>query len=376
MWTISETYEQARRASEKDADMIRRTAEHTLDTYLAHMPGITREEIGRRLLESNRERLDAVPDLNTYPELRGMREILDAEWRGIRDGAKLDDEQWAARCNGNFYMHCHVYGEVGKEDHGCTCIYFPESEHGSILAVNLDTNLEEPYGPPEWPTWNEHIIVGGVSSGIWGDEPSPEIFPAPKDKILGRYARSTDEAIEILDRYKLFGRPGNLLIVDRNHNIAMVEMSACRIGVRRSNDGFGFITAMTAEEPTFRAYLDKTRDASLKARDLPEDCDDTTYWKKCDQRRELLNEMLDEARQNPTLEKLRSMIQCRDPKRGFVCYDGDPIQPGGPPLEWTMRTAIWMLNEKKAIWWSKEGDAPSWETRMSDVEFKEVLPWD
>ena len=375
MWTISETYEQARRESEKNADMIRRTAEHTLNTYIEHMPGMTRAEIGRRLQESNREQMDAVPDLNRYPELRGMREILDAEWRGIRDGAKLDDEQWAARCNGNVYMHRHVYGEVGREKHGCTCIYFPESEYGSILAVNLDTNLEEPYGPPEWPAWNEHIIVGGVSSGIWGDELSPEIFPAPKDKILGRYARSTDEALEILERYKLFGRPGNLLIIDRNHDIAMVEMSACRIGVRRSTDGFGFITAMTAEEPAFRAYLDKTREASLKARDLPEDCDDTMYWKKCDKRRELLNEMLDEARQAPTLEKLRSMIQCRDPERGYVCYDGDPIQPGGPPLEWTMRTAIWMLNENKAIWWSKEGDAPSWETRMPDVDFKEVLPW-
>jgi hypothetical protein len=215
-----------------------------------------------------------------------------------------------------------------------------------------------------------------VSSGIFGDELSPEIFPVPMDMLLGRYTRSTDEAVEMLERYNLFWGPCNAMVIDRDRHVAMIEKSACRIGVRRSPDGFGFVTEMTAEEPSMRAYLAETRAASLKARDLPEECSDTVHWRDADHRRELMQELLDEARKNPTLEGLRRIIQFRDPKRGKVCYNGEILTPGGPPCNFTLRTTIWLLREGRAMWWAKEGDKPSFENRKEDIEFKDVLLWD
>ena len=62
-----------------------------LEGYCGVLPGPTHADIGRLLAESNQSRLAAAPDLSTYPELRGMRELVEAEWRGVKDGAELDD---------------------------------------------------------------------------------------------------------------------------------------------------------------------------------------------------------------------------------------------------------------------------------------------
>jgi hypothetical protein len=66
-------------------------AEFLLLNYVKHLPGMSREEIGRVLAECNRERLEAVPSLTKYPELRGTRQLVEAQWRGTREGTGLDD---------------------------------------------------------------------------------------------------------------------------------------------------------------------------------------------------------------------------------------------------------------------------------------------
>lgn len=375
MWTITSWYDDARKDAERDREQVRRMADFRLEIYEKQLlKGRNRAEIVRILAASNRDRLNAVPDLARYPELRGMREFIEAAWRGVRDGAGLTDEQWAATCDGGFYGHRYVYSGR-KPPAGCSYVFFPDSDHGPILANNLDSSPQEPFAPPAWPALNEHLILGGVSSGVFNDEESPEIFPAPVYKLIARYCRATGEAVEMLTRYNHFWGPGNQIVIDRNRKVAMIEKSACRIGVRRSPDGFGFITAMTAEEPGMNAWLADRRAYSLKARNLPPDCDDVHYWRGGDRRRELMNELLDEGRKAPTLEKLRSIIQFRDPRRGLVCYNGE-LLPGGTPVEHTIRTAIWLLREGRAMWWALEAGKPSFENRKPDVEFKDVLRWD
>lgn len=375
MWTISSWYEEARREAEANREHVRRMADFRLDILGGQItPRRSRVEVGQLLAASNRERLEAVPDLTRYPELRGMRELVEAGWRGTRDGAGLSDEQWAATCDAGFYGHRYI-ASGRKPPTGCTYVFFPDSDHGPILANNLDSSPREPFGAPAWPAINEHLIFGAVSSGLFNDEQSPEIFPAPVNKIAARYCRSTDEAVEILTRYNYFWGPGNRIVIDRNRNVAMVEKSACRIGVRRSPDGFGFITAMTAQEPGMNAWLADRRAYSLKARNLPPDCDDVHYWRGGDRRRALLNELLDEGRKQPTLEKLRSIIQFRDDKRGLVCYNGE-LLPGGSPVDHTIRTTIWLLREGRAMWWAIGDGKPSYENRREDVLFKDVLLWD
>jgi len=374
MWTIASSYEEARRNAERNAAGIRKMADYRLSLYEKQCPGMSRADIGRMLEESNRRRLEAVPDLGKYPELRGMREQLEAEWRGTRDGAGLSPEQSAVTGDGGFYGHRYIAAGRKPPASRCSYVFFPRSDRGPILANNLDASPKEPFGAPGWPAMNEHLIVGGVSSGVWFDEESPELFPAPVSRLVARYCRNTDEAVEMYARYNLFWGPGNLIVIDRQHDVAMIEKSACRIGVRRSRDGFGFITAMTAEEPGMHAFLAERRAASLQARNLPPDCDDVHFWRGADQRRALMNELLDEARANPTLETLRRFIQFRDPKRGLVCYNGE-LLPGGTPLEHTIRTTIWLLREGRAQWWALEGDTPSFENRKEDVRVQDAGLW-
>ena len=375
MWTIQDSYEQARRRAERQSEQLKKMADFRFSLYVNQLSGTPRHEIRLILEASNRRRLEAVPDPSLYPELRGMRELIEAEWRGIRDGAGLSPDQWAVHCDGGFYGHRYIAAGRKPPPARCSYVFFPRSDRGPILANNLDSSPDEPFGAPGWPAMSEHLITGGVSSGIWFDEESPEIFPAPVSRLVARYCRNTDEAVEMYERYNLFWGPGNLIVIDRDGNVAMIEKSACRIGVRRSPDGFGFITAMTAEEPGMNAFLADRRSYSLKARGLAPDCDDAAYWAGADRRRGLMNELLDEARENPTLEKLRRFIQFRDPRRGLVCYNGDPL-PGGKPMEHTIRTTIWLLREGRAMWWAIEGDKPSFENPREDVEFKDVLLWE
>lgn len=375
MWTIDGWYREAHASAEANPDLTRKMAELWLNTYAQHMPGVSREEIVRRLQKSNRERLAAVPNLKLYPELRGMQNLVEASWCGARDGAKLDDAQWAAHCDGGVYYHRYVATGKAGPIH-CSYIFFPKSDHGPILANNLDSSPAEPFGPPHWPAISEHLVIGTVSSGVFLDEESPEIFSAPVFKLLARYCRTTDEAVELLKRYNYFWGPCNAIVIDRNKNVAMIEKSACRIGVRHSIDGFGYITAMTAQEPAMRTFLQDRRTASIIARKLPKENEDATYWKAQDRRGQLMNELLDEARKNPTVETLRKFIQFRSPERGNVCGNGEIIFPGGRPTEYTLRTSLWLLAEGKAMWWARDGNKPSFENRKPDVEFKDVWRWE
>jgi len=373
MWTVQGWYDAARLAAAANPKYYRDWGNFFLKNYAQWMPGVPGKEIVSRLAAWNKERLDAAPDPARYPELRGMRELIDAQWRGTRDGAGLTPEQSTAHCCGNSYYFRRL--NSGMAPVSCSCIYFPTSDHGPLFAANLDSTPEEPFGPPDWPLVNEHLVIGGVSSGVFADEESPEIFPAPVSALVGRYCRTTDEAVEMYSRYNLFWGPGNLIITDRNRRTAMVEKSACRIGVRYSPDGFGFITAMTAEEPGINAYLADRRAFSLKARGLPTECADTAYWNASDKRRALMNQLLDDARRKPTVEGMRRMIQFRDPKRGNVCSNAEILIKGGPPCETTIRTIVWRLAEGVAHWWAWENGKPSFENRKPDVEFSDVLLW-
>lgn len=376
MWTPRSSYEEAFAAGKSRAEFHRAKAEHLVQHFMGLMGMKRREEAAELLAGSNRRRLDATPDLTRYPELRGMRELIEAERRGMRDGAGLDDAQAEAAFDGHFYLHRVIAGGRVKPKAHCSVAYFPTSDHGALLASNLDTDIHEPYTEPTWPLANEHLIIGGVSAGVFLDEESPEIFPAPVSRLVSRYSRNTDEAVEMFTRYNLFWGPGNLIVIDRRGRVAMIEKSACRIGVRYSPDGFGFTTAMVAREPGMKAFLADRRAASLVDRKLPNPCADTRYWAAQEVRHDIMTRLLDEARKAPTLEKMRALMQYRG-SDGVVCDNGEILHPGDPPIEHTIRTMIVCLSEGKALWWTRDNERniPSWQNRREDVHFKDVLLW-
>jgi len=382
MWREQDWYNESKEWALNHSDFIRKMAKLNLNLILRHIPDKSEKDIINLVLQHSEKRISAPVDFKKYPELRGVKQLILAEWKGIQDGAGFDSGMTAIYTNGqNFYHRMISTGKIGKLDQvsekaKCSYIFFPESDHGPLLANNLDTSPEEPFEKPHWPALNEHLIIGTVSSGVFLDEEPEEVFPAPVFKIVARYCRNAKEAVAILERYNQFWGPCNAIVIDRDKNCAMIEKTACRIGIRWSEDGFGFITAMTAENPEINIYLNERRMASLKARNLKPGCSDDVYWKKQDQRRILMNELLDEARKNPTLETMRRFIQFRDPERGNVCGNGEIYVEGGPPSEYTVRTIIWLLKEGRALWWAKQGDKPSFENPMPEVNFESVLLWE
>jgi hypothetical protein len=374
MWTPRLWYEEARATAAADPAKVRTWADFIISRYRELPQGRDDRALLALLDGENRRRLAAAPDLALYPELRGMAEMIAAQWRGTADAAGLSPLQAAAHANG-LWTYVRLTSSP-EPSHGCSYVFFPHSDVGPILANNLDSSPDEPFGAPVWIPHNEHVILGGVSCGVFYDEESPEIFPAPVFKLVARYCRSTDEAVEMLTRYSQFWGPCNLIVIDRRKRVAMVEKSRCRIGVRYSPDGFGFITAMTMNEPAMKAYLHDRRAYSLKARGLAAPCNDTDYWAEADHRYQLMTELLDEARRAPTLEKLRQIIQFRDPVRGKVCYNGERLKPEYAPCEFTLRTSIWLLREGRAQWWAKQGDTPSFANRQPDVTYPDALRWE
>jgi hypothetical protein len=177
-------------------------------------------------------------------------------------------------------------------------------------------------------------------------------------------------------RYNHFWGPGNMIVVDRQHDVAMIEKTSCRIGVRRSTDGFGFVTAMTAQDPEINTFLADRRKASLVERGLPDPCADTRYWDAQDTRHNIMTRLLDEARANPTLESMRALMQYRG-EDGVVCDNGDMLHPDDPPIEHTIKTQIWCLSEGRAQWWTRDNEKniPSWENKREDIHFQDVSLW-
>jgi hypothetical protein len=375
-WTVQSWHNEAFEAARRDAPRVKAMADYLLRGYQRLMPGEKREQIGRLLAESNRKRLAAVPDLAKYPELRGMPELVAASWRGRQEGAGLDDVQAAVHNDGNWYMHRGLCRKAQRAPAHCTWVFFGRSDHGPLMGNNLDTTPDEPYGPPEFPALDEHIVCGSVSSGVFFDEQSPEIFPAPVPKLVARYCRNAEEAAEMFARYNFFWGPCNLLVADRQLRVAMIEKSACRIGVRWGKDGFGFVTAMTAEHPEMNKFLAERRAASLAPRGLKAPCADTRYWAAQDQRRAILNRLIDAARRGPTVEKLRSILQYRGPD-GVVCGNGEVLFPGDPPIEHTIRTQITCLKEGRALWWTRDNSTgtPSWQHPMPEHRLENAPLW-
>src|SRR5688500_11084646 len=99
-WTPASWYDRARAESAADPEYTRQMARLSLDLVERDLPGVPRDEATRRLRDFNRRRLEAVPNLAKFPELRGMPDLIAAQWRGSRDGADLDEPLWQAHVGG------------------------------------------------------------------------------------------------------------------------------------------------------------------------------------------------------------------------------------------------------------------------------------
>jgi hypothetical protein len=353
-----------------------------LTLTLAEAMGLPASEAFQRAVKDYDARLDAAPPLSKYPELKGIRECLVAYNRGYAEGAGISEEDVALLANHRRMITaatCHTPPSEPPSDSatvspGCTRIFFPTSDRGPLLANNLDIPFRPDYRPdPFWPTSNQAgLIMTGVSSGLFDDEESPEIFPVPVFSLASETCGKTAEAVELLTRLHLFWDACNLLVADKEGKAAVIEKSACRYGVRKVEDGFAATTGGAAEEPVYKSYLWETRERSLTPRGLDHDSYDWAYWKASEGRSARLLKLVNEAKRNPTYSSMESVIYDHTGRMDQIHLDGSKCHPDQQVTECTQRTIIWVLNEKRA--WYSFAEPPVWghETQRHRKDFEKV----
>ena len=316
------------------------------------LPG---NEAVRRVVADYERRLDSLPPLAEYPELKGMRECVVAYNNGMSEGSGVSLTDVILRAN---FLHAmtdsYRISSPSHESHlacepGCTLVFFPRSDRGPLMANNNDGI--ESHKHHEGPWWIESnragIMIGCVSSGIFDDETSPQKFPAPVYLMVDEMCSTTSEAVDLLTRLNLFWGPCNTLVADRHGNSAVIEKSSCRYGLRKSANGFSATTEMSAEESKFKSYLWETRERSLKARGIDHNSADWAYWKACERRSARLQQMTEEASKAPTYDKMEQIIYNHTGSPDQIHMDGSKCHPDQEAGEWSLRTIIWIVNERR-----------------------------
>ena len=91
MWTIEQWYRDAYNEAAANPVHVRDHAALWLRNCTHYTPDLDPAFVERELIKFHKSRLDAVPSFTKYPELRGIRELTAAAWRGGQEGAKLSD---------------------------------------------------------------------------------------------------------------------------------------------------------------------------------------------------------------------------------------------------------------------------------------------
>ena len=107
---------------------------------LAQIYKLPAEEAVRRVVADYERRLDALPSLTKYPEMKGMRECLVAYNRGYAKGAGITEKDVAVQANHRkaiTALTCCSKPETARvassvSSPGCTRIFFPTSDRGSL----------------------------------------------------------------------------------------------------------------------------------------------------------------------------------------------------------------------------------------------------
>ncbi len=346
---------------------------------LALLLDISDEEIATRVSCYHRERLDAVPDLSIYPELRGYRELLEEEYCGMRD-AGVDELTIAYSVSLNFWRDVRLVEETGRAWHAapqpekCRIVYVPESDRGALHAKNVDDPLtyftpRPPIAPgTPWP-WNEPLCFDGVGSGLHIDEPPPEIFPADAREMAKELCTTVDEAREFLVRYTYFWSSQNLLVHDQKGNSVAFEKTRCRVAARGPNaNGINWITGMGALDPGISAHQRAMRRRHLELTGQDENCADAAFWRLCDGTWCNMARYIDELSLNPSYDNLKQLMEQRD-SSGPMCLTGTPCHPDDTAPGCTLFMDIWLLERRQLYRRQWRGTTPAFLDTPEFVQF-------
>lgn len=333
-----------------------------------------------RVLAYHRQRLDAEPSLTTYPELRGYRDRLLAEERGMRDGG-LSDEMIALMRSFTFWRDVHLLAETGRgwfmmpQPEKCRILYLADSDQGPIHLKNVDDPLAywapKPPIPPgsPWPH-SSPLWIDGVGSGLHLDEIPPEIFPVDARGLCRELCRTVDEAREFLLRYNYFWSSANIIVHARDGGPGLAfEKTRCRVAVREGNAaGITFVTGMGALDPQIKAHQTAMRQRYLDQMGLDWTGADGCFWRECDHKWRNMAAHVEALSPRPTFAAAMALMKRRDAS-GPMCLTGVKCHPDQTLPGCTLMMDAWILDAKRLHRRQWRGETPAYLDTPEIVQF-------
>jgi hypothetical protein len=348
-------YKKGYEEGKKNKEYIKRCSENFLKQFQAGMGNISAERVKNYFSTLYKRRLDASPSLVKYPEVKGVRERIISQDKGLMDALHIDFGLLSIYRNYRFYFnYIENHGEKykGKD---CTIVYFSEGKDGPMVGKNVDDTKKFMYKKiPEFKIENRKFFVDCVSSGIFYGEVPPEIFPVPVFELLEENCSTLNEAIEFLSRYKFFWGQGSCILIEMKTKQGVVfEKSNCRYEIRKMKYGALWCTAMTFAEKRMKGYLDrKRRERVRRRREKWDESIEAEYWTGCDRRYKNLEKLIKERKGRFSLESMIEILHNRSPYPEGICLDGEGrTDDEFPETNYTILTRIWLMNKYKAGFW-------------------------
>ncbi len=351
--------------------------------WKARQVGLPPEELIRRVTALHAERVDALPDLTVYPELRGEREILLERYRGMAD-AGMTPELIALNESLGFWVNYYCRNETGKIPHGgslppeqrerCRVVFAPDTDAGPLHFKNVDDPLHTWQPQPEnvrtMPSPFTPLFFDGTGSGLHIDDDPPEIFPANAVDLAKRYCETVPEAEEFLVRYNYFWAGANMLIHDEaGKAVAIDKASRCRYAVRRPGpNGVIYINGMSSFDPDYQAYIEMRRAQYLRETGQDESTPEGAYFKGAAALLRNMTRRMAEFERSPTEATLYEHLCSRDPD-GPLCRIGKQTHPDDPVRAATLVQRCYHLRERIMKWRQWRGETPIWEDAWKTVSY-------
>lgn len=345
--------------------------------------GMEEQALIERVTEFHDERLDAVPALSTYPELKGEREVLACRYRGMAD-AGMTRELIALAESLGFWRDCRSRRETGRvyyrgplsteKRERCRVVYAPETPDGPIHFKNVDDPLstwtpQPPITDPgPWP--HAPLFYDGTGSGLHIDEEPPEIFPADAREICRRHSTTVKEAEELLTRYNYFWGSANLLIHDDEGNaVAIDKASRCRYAVRRPGpNGVIYINGMSSFDAEYQAFIEGQRTLYLEETGQDDSTPEAVYFRFAEGTLKNMKQRMAAYEKNPDHASLEEHMTSTDPD-GPLCRTGRQTHPDDPVRAATLMQRCYYPDRRVMKWRQWRGETPVWDDPWETVQY-------
>ena len=256
-----------------------------LGEVMADLERWTQEDLWVHAADLHRRKMDALPELKRFPELKGMDQYLDEQTRGFAEGAGIDVREVYLQDYWREIIFYVTGGGRRPNPGSCSEFFFPDTPKGPLRGKGWDDIMawytDNPFSLPpaesreppiniipprdEGRGYRRHgtinevglcLDTGGGATYEYEEERDEALFPAPVHDLVMRSCATALEAVEMLTRYNIYWGPCNCVVSDAEGKGALIEKSKYHYAVRMSDRNVLITTYGGCEDEDMRRWCD------------------------------------------------------------------------------------------------------------------------